>query len=74
MLLEFNRISELLRAFLRSEEGNVSIEYGMIAGGISAAGIAAVMGLGTSISGKMQAVADALNDIPDVGPNFWPTR
>ena len=74
MTLDSNRILTLVQAFLRSEDAAASIEYGMIAGGISAAGIAAVMGLGASLSGKMQTIADALSDIPDVGPNFWPFR
>jgi pilus assembly protein Flp/PilA len=41
-----------LSKFLRDESGATAIEYGLIAAGISLAIIAAVNGLGTTLSGK----------------------
>jgi pilus assembly protein Flp/PilA len=46
--------------FLRDESGATAIEYGLIAAGISLAIIAAVNGLGSSLSGKFTAINSSL--------------
>jgi pilus assembly protein Flp/PilA len=46
--------------FLRDESGATAIEYGLIAAGISLAIIAAVNGLGSSLSGKFDAINTSL--------------
>jgi pilus assembly protein Flp/PilA len=46
--------------FLRDESGATAIEYGLIAAGIALAIIAAVNGLGTSLSNKFKAINDSL--------------
>ena len=45
-----------LSKFLRDESGATAIEYGLIAAGISLAIIAAVNGLGTTLSGKFSDI------------------
>ena len=45
-------MTNFLLKFLRDESGATAIEYGLIAAGISLAIIAAVNGLGTSLSSK----------------------
>jgi pilus assembly protein Flp/PilA len=46
--------------FLRCEVGATSIEYGLIAAGISIGIVAIVNGLGTVLSGKYSSFAAAL--------------
>ncbi|MGC2776023.1 MAG: Flp family type IVb pilin [Bradyrhizobium sp.] len=46
--------------FLRDESGATAIEYGLIAAGISLAIIAAVNGLGTSLSSKFESINTSL--------------
>jgi pilus assembly protein Flp/PilA len=46
--------------FLRCRAGATSIEYGLIAAGISVAIVAAVNGLGSVMSGKYTAIASSL--------------
>ncbi|CAL79314.1 putative Flp/Fap pilin component (modular protein) [Bradyrhizobium sp. ORS 375] len=46
--------------FLRDESGATAIEYGLIAAGISLAIIAAVNGLGTSLSSKFDSINSSL--------------
>ena len=46
--------------FLRDESGATAIEYGLIAAGISLAIIAAVNGLGSSLSGKFDSINTSL--------------
>ena len=50
-----------IRDFLRDDRATTAIEYALIASGIAAAIIAAVMNLGTSLQGKYQSVSDAFN-------------
>jgi pilus assembly protein Flp/PilA len=50
-----------IRDFLRDDRAATAIEYALIASGIAAAIIAAVMNLGTSLQGKYQSVSDAFN-------------
>jgi pilus assembly protein Flp/PilA len=50
----------LLLKFVRDESGATAIEYGLIAAGISLAIIAAVNGLGTSLSGKFDSINNSL--------------
>jgi pilus assembly protein Flp/PilA len=49
-----------LLKFFRDESGATAIEYGLIAAGISLAIIAAVNGLGTSLSGKFESINSSL--------------
>jgi len=46
--------------FLRNESGATAIEYGLIAAGISLAIIAAVNGLGSSLSSKFDSINTSL--------------
>ena len=46
--------------FLKNESGATAIEYGLIATGIAIAIIAAVNGVGTSLSGTFSTVASSL--------------
>ena len=54
------RIPQLIRAFLSNESGATAIEYGLIAAGIALAIIAAVNTLGTTMSGKFNAINSSL--------------
>jgi pilus assembly protein Flp/PilA len=49
-----------IRAFLKDESGATSIEYGLIAAGISVAIIAVVNGLGTQLNVTFTRVKTAL--------------
>ena len=51
---------EKLKAFAKSESGAISIEYGLIAAGISIAIIAVVNGLGTSLNTKFKSISTQL--------------
>jgi pilus assembly protein Flp/PilA len=53
-------MKNLLARFVKDESGATAIEYGLIAAGISLAIIAAVNGLGSSLSGKFTAINASL--------------
>jgi pilus assembly protein Flp/PilA len=53
-------MKNLLARFMKDESGATAIEYGLIAAGISLAIIAAVNGLGTSLSGKFTSINNSL--------------
>ncbi|MBR1139701.1 MAG: Flp family type IVb pilin [Bradyrhizobium sp.] len=53
-------MTNFLLKFLRDESGATAIEYGLIAAGISLAIIAAVNGLGTSLSSKFESINSSL--------------
>ena len=53
-------MTNFLLKFLRDESGATAIEYGLIAAGISLAIIAAVNGLGTSLSSKFASINSSL--------------
>ncbi|MBV9457991.1 MAG: Flp family type IVb pilin [Bradyrhizobium sp.] len=53
-------MKNLLARFVKDESGATAIEYGLIAAGISLAIIAAVNGLGTSLSGKFASINNSL--------------
>ena len=53
-------MTNFLLKFLRDESGATAIEYGLIAAGISLAIIAAVNGLGTSLSSKLESINSSL--------------
>jgi pilus assembly protein Flp/PilA len=53
-------MKNLLARFVKDESGATAIEYGLIAAGISLAIIAAVNGLGTSLSGKFTSINNSL--------------
>jgi pilus assembly protein Flp/PilA len=53
-------MKNLLARFVKDESGATAIEYGLIAAGISLAIIAAVNGLGTSLSGKFTSINSSL--------------
>ena len=53
-------MKNLIARFVKDESGATAIEYGLIAAGISLAIIAAVNGLGTSLSGKFNSINNSL--------------
>jgi len=53
-------MKNLLARFVKDESGATAIEYGLIAAGISLAIIAAVNGLGSSLSGKFTSINASL--------------
>jgi pilus assembly protein Flp/PilA len=53
-------MKNLLARFVKDESGATAIEYGLIAAGISLAIIAAVNGLGTSLSAKFTSINSSL--------------
>jgi pilus assembly protein Flp/PilA len=53
-------MKNLFARFVKNESGATAIEYGLIAAGISLAIIAAVNGLGTSLSGKFTSINNSL--------------
>ena len=54
------KIASLVLRFMRDDGGATSIEYAVIASGIAVAIAAAVMSLGSSVSGMYSSVATAL--------------
>jgi pilus assembly protein Flp/PilA len=53
-------MKNLLARFVKDESGATAIEYGLIAAGISLAIIAAVNGLGNTLSGKFVSINNSL--------------
>jgi pilus assembly protein Flp/PilA len=53
-------MKNLLARFVKDESGATAIEYGLIAAGISLAIIAAVNGLGSSLSSKFTSINTSL--------------
>ena len=53
-------MKNLIARFVKDESGATAIEYGLIAAGISLAIIAAVNGLGTSLSSKFTSINSSL--------------
>ncbi len=53
-------MKNLLARFVKDESGATAIEYGLIAAGISLAIIAAVNGLGSSLSSKFSSINSSL--------------
>ena len=53
-------MKSLVTRFVKDESGATAIEYGLIAAGISLAIIAAVNGLGSSLSGKFSSINASL--------------
>jgi pilus assembly protein Flp/PilA len=53
-------MKNLIARFVKDESGATAIEYGLIAAGISLAIIAAVNGLGTTLSGKFTSINTSL--------------
>lgn len=51
-----------VQAYIHSEEGATAIEYGLIAGGISLAIMAAVFLAGGSLSAMFNSISSALSD------------
>ncbi len=51
-----------VQAYLKSEEGATAIEYGLIAGGISLAIMAAVFLAGDSLSAMFDTISSALSE------------
>jgi pilus assembly protein Flp/PilA len=51
-----------IRTFLKNSKGATAIEYGLIAALIAVAAIAAMSGLGTSLSGTFNSVGDKLDN------------
>jgi pilus assembly protein Flp/PilA len=57
-------MKSILKSFFADESGATAIEYGLIAAGIALAIIAAVNGVGTSLSDKFGDVSKALKPAP----------
>ena len=55
-----NTPKRLITALAKCESGATSIEYGLIAAGISIAVIAVVNGLGTSLNAKFHSISTQL--------------
>jgi len=53
-------MKNLVARFVKDESGATAIEYGLIAAGISLAIIAAVNGIGSSLSGKFTDISSSL--------------
>ncbi|MGJ5176803.1 Flp family type IVb pilin [Bradyrhizobium oligotrophicum] len=53
-------MKNLVARFVKDESGATAIEYGLIAAGISLAIIAAVNGLGSSLSSKFGSINSSL--------------
>ena len=51
---------QLIWRFLNNQHGATAIEYAIIAGGISIVIVAAVNGIGTTLSGKFSSVNSSL--------------
>lgn len=54
-------MTKFISQFVKDESGATAIEYGLIAALIAVVIIAAVTTLGTTISGKFQAVTNGMN-------------
>ena len=50
-----------IRKFFKNSKGATAIEYGLIAALIAVAAIAAMQGLGTSVSGTFNRISGKLN-------------
>ena len=57
-------MKSIVKTFFADESGATAIEYGLIAAGIALAIIAAVNGVGSSLSDKFGAVSTALKPAP----------
>ena len=53
-------MTSIIKAFFKDESGATSIEYGLIAAGISVAIITAVNGLGSKINSNFQSISSSL--------------
>ena len=53
-------MKNLVLRFIKQESGATAIEYGLIAAGIAMAIVAAVNGVGTSISGTFTTLSSSL--------------
>jgi pilus assembly protein Flp/PilA len=51
---------QLIASFLKDQDGATAIEYAIIAGGISIVIVAAVNGIGVTLSGKFTSVNASL--------------
>lgn len=60
-------VSVVLR-FLNERSGATAIEYGLIAGGIAGACIAAMMLMGNSIEGVINTLGDMMTDVQNRAP------
>jgi pilus assembly protein Flp/PilA len=53
-------MKNLIARFVKDQSGATAIEYGLIAAGIALAIIAAVQGVGTSLSGTFGSISTSL--------------
>lgn len=56
----WRKLMGVAKGFAKCESGATSIEYGLIAAGISVAVIAVVNGLGTSLNAKFKSISTQL--------------
>ena len=54
---------EMMKRFVRDEEGVTAIEYGLIAALIAVVIIASVESVGTALEGVFEDIANALNGV-----------
>ena len=54
-----------IEAYLKDEEGATAIEYGLIAGGISLAIVAAVFAFGNDLSDVFNTIGDKMGEVND---------
>lgn len=52
-----------IQSYIQSEEGATAIEYGLIAGGISLAIVAAVFAFGNDLSNMFNQLGAAMNNV-----------
>jgi pilus assembly protein Flp/PilA len=57
-------MKSILKSFFADESGATAIEYGLIAAGIALAIIAAVNGVGTSLTAKFNLISTKLAPAP----------
>lgn len=57
----FTKLYAKIQGYVKSEEGATAIEYGLIAGGISLAILAAVFAFGEDLGGMFNSIATAMN-------------
>lgn len=57
----FTKLIAKIQAYVADQDGATAIEYGLIAGGISLAIVAAVFAFGDDLEGVFNAIASAMN-------------
>ncbi len=58
----FTKLIAKVQAFVANQDGATAIEYGLIAGGISLAIVAAVFAFGDDLESLFNTIGSAMND------------